>query len=462
MAGIGFELHKLSSRSSLSSQLAATTHGAVIAAGPWLFTIACLGVTSLATQSLGEQEAVSTFRVLVFYGFCLSLIASSPAIITGVRLVADAIYARKIQRVAGIFLACTVFAAVPVAVVGWLVYFVLFQLPLFAGLTAIATCVLASLVWVATAFCSATRDYRTVTLAFSYGMLCATINAIILAHFGQGPANILIGFNIGLCVVVIMLFNQVFVTFPHAVKADSNSILWFAEEIARRKYLCAGAVSASAAIWIDKIVMWNSSESEILLWGLRHAPSYDSALFVSFLCIIPALAQYVIYIETDFYQRYQKYYNDISAHACFEEIDGNAKSIRDGTLKSVFTIWNRHAAICAIFFLAGPAIVAAIALEYVQLSIFRMGVLGALFHFLFFACSSIIIFMDRQILFLRLQVLFLAMNMLLTAASLLLGTEYLGLGYFIAAMISALFAYRGMVSVLNDINYITFIANNEL
>jgi len=40
MAGIGFELQKLSSRGSLSAQLAATAHGAIIATGPWLFTIA--------------------------------------------------------------------------------------------------------------------------------------------------------------------------------------------------------------------------------------------------------------------------------------------------------------------------------------------------------------------------------------------------------------------------------------
>ena len=273
MAGIGFELQKLSSRGSLSAQLAATAHGAIIATGPWLFTIACLGVITLATQNLEARNTVSTFRVLVFYAFCLSLIASAPAIITGVRLVADVIYAKKVQQVSGIFLACTVFSALPVAVAGGVVYFVVFELPLFAGLVAITTCVLASLIWVATAFCSAVRDFRAVTLAFSYGMLGATINAIVFAQFGQGPEGMLIGFNIGLCVIVVMLFSQIFVTFPHAVKASSQDILWFVKEIARRGYLCMGALAASIAIWIDKIVLWNSAESETVLWGLRHAPA---------------------------------------------------------------------------------------------------------------------------------------------------------------------------------------------
>ena len=293
-------------------------------------------------------------------------------------------------------------------------------------------------------------------------MLGATINAIVFAQFGQGPEGMLIGFNIGLCVIVVMLFSQIFVTFPHAVRASNQDVLWFAKEIAGRGYLCAGAIVASTAIWIDKIVLWNSGESETVLWGLRHAPAYDSALFVSFLCIIPALAQYIIYVETEFYQRYQKYYNDITEHACFDEIDSNAQEIRDGTLKSIFSIWNRHAVICAIFFLSGPAIVGAIGLEYTQLSIFRMGVLGALFHFLFFTCCSIIIFLDRQSLFLKLQLLFLFANMFLTAGSLLLGAEYLGVGYFAAALVSALFAYRAMLQVLQNINYLTFITNNTL
>ena len=462
MAGIGFELQKLSARNTLSAQFSAAAHGAVVATGPWLFTIASLALIALATEHLGDRAALSTFRVVVFYGFCLSFIASSPAIITGVRLVADAIYAEKIGEVPGIFLNCLLWAALPTAMVGLIVYFVLFNLPWFAGITAIATCILTSLVWVATAFCSAIRNYRIVTLSFLFGMIVVTVNVILLAEFGQGTEGMLIGMNIGLCTIAVSLINQIFVTFPHPVKSSTIDPIGFARKIANRWVLCAGATAASTAIWVDKFVLWYSQAGETVLWGLRHAPIYDSALFVSFLCIVPALAQYVIHIETDFYRRYQKYYYDISTHACLRDIKQNADNLQLSTQNAVLGIWYRHVVVCGIAFLLGPVIIASIGLEYKQLSIFRMGVLGALFHFFFFACSSIIIFLDRQRLFLGLQVLFLVTNLGFTMISLLGGESYLGTGYFTAILGCAVLSYFAMIRVLNDINYLTFIANNRL
>ena len=50
MAGIGFELRKLSRQETLSSVVRAGSHAAVIAAGPWLFTIASLAVISVTVE----------------------------------------------------------------------------------------------------------------------------------------------------------------------------------------------------------------------------------------------------------------------------------------------------------------------------------------------------------------------------------------------------------------------------
>lgn len=462
MAGIGFELQKLSARNSLSAQLTATAHGAVVATGPWLFTIASLALISLATRDLPDRAAISTFRVVVFYGFCLSLIASSPAIITGVRLVADAFYAKRIAEVPAIFLNCLMWAALPTMAIGFLVYFVLFSLPWFAGITAIATCILTSIVWVTTAFCSAIRNYRIVTLSFLFGMIAVAVTAILMAELGQGTEGMLIGLNIGLCAIAISLVSQIFATFPHPVNSAAIAPLGFARSIASRWVLCAGATVASIAIWIDKIVLWFSSAGETVQWGLRHAPAYDSALFVSFLCIVPALAQYVIHVETDFYRKYQRYYHNIANHACLSDIKQDAETLHSTTQDAVLGIWYRHVVICSIAFLLGPAIIVAVGLEYGQLVIFRMGVLGALFHFLFFACTSIIIFLDRQVLFYFLQLAFLMTNGLFTLISLLGGERYLGTGYFCAALICAVLSYFAMIRVLKNLNYLTFIANNKI
>ena len=53
MAGIGFALRTLSRQETLSGLVRASGHAAVIAAGPWLFTI-----FSLATISAFAEEIV--------------------------------------------------------------------------------------------------------------------------------------------------------------------------------------------------------------------------------------------------------------------------------------------------------------------------------------------------------------------------------------------------------------------
>ncbi|MGI9387693.1 MAG: exopolysaccharide Pel transporter PelG [Methyloligellaceae bacterium] len=462
MAGIGFELRKLSLTGTLSDRMASSAHGAIIATGPWLFTIASLAAITLATHTVVDHETLSTFRVMVFYGFFLSMIVSAPALVTGVRMVADAIYSENIEQIASIFLHCAWYAVLPVTVVAILVYFTLFALPLFAGLMAVATCVLTSLIWVAIAFCSAIRDYKYITVAFTVGMLAAVLDAILMAFLGHGAEGMLAGLNLGLCVIVVILFNRLFLTFPHPIRATPGYATWFIKEMANNWLLCLGTFVAALAIWIDKFILWNSSFAESVSWGLRHAPAYDSALFISFLCIIPALSQYVTHTETRFYEQCQKYYNDISRHSCWKEINKNANEIRTQTVETIFSIFIKHVIVCGVFFIMGPAILKLAGLQYYQLSIYRLGVLGVIFHFLFFACSSIIIFLNRQRIFIRLQIMFLLANGMFTMVCLSLGSNYLGFGYFFACVVCSIVAYFSMLQVLRDINFTTFIANNEL
>ena len=69
MAGIGFQLRKLSRQETISSVVAAAGHAAVIAAGPWLFTIFSLAAITALTEEIVGRQTVSTFRVIVIYAF---------------------------------------------------------------------------------------------------------------------------------------------------------------------------------------------------------------------------------------------------------------------------------------------------------------------------------------------------------------------------------------------------------
>ena len=85
MAGIGFQLRKLAGQDTISSVVAAAGHAAVIAAGPWLFTILALATITLLTEEIAGRATVATFRVVVIYAFGVSLVLTAPVTIVATR-----------------------------------------------------------------------------------------------------------------------------------------------------------------------------------------------------------------------------------------------------------------------------------------------------------------------------------------------------------------------------------------
>ena len=99
MAGIGFELRKLSQRQSISAIVGAFGHAAVIAAGPWLFTILSLASITLVTEQVAGLATLANFRAVIIYAFAVSLVLTAPVTMVATRLVADALWLRKPERV---------------------------------------------------------------------------------------------------------------------------------------------------------------------------------------------------------------------------------------------------------------------------------------------------------------------------------------------------------------------------
>ena len=91
MAGIGFELRKLLQRDTLAAPVAALGHAAVIAAGPWIFTILALvlistlsGVQTMDPRLLEVGRNYGAHGTRLFRKVILP--AALPSIFTGLRL----------------------------------------------------------------------------------------------------------------------------------------------------------------------------------------------------------------------------------------------------------------------------------------------------------------------------------------------------------------------------------------
>ncbi len=459
MAGIGFELRKLSRQESLSSVLSAGGHAAVIAAGPWLFTIASLAAISMSVERVVGLDTLATFRAVIIYAFATSLVLTAPITMVATRLLADTLWAKTPQTVRPLLFAAFGLAAITVAI-GVVGLSVFFRLPAGLALAFASSTMTVALIWVALGFCGAVRDYAAVTAGFLLGLVIAVLGALMAAWLGAGAAFMVYGFTCGLMVTFFGLTLRILETFPQPIDDMSSGLKTLLAGFVGYRSLAFGALAGTAAVWVDKWVFWFSPVGESVTGGLVHAPLYDSAMFIASLVIIPSLASFVAKLETDFFERYQRYYGAIKSHGTIGQIEDARQRLSAHTLDTLVLITIAQVGMCAVLIMTAPMLVSALNLQFRQIAILRFGALAAVFHFVFIAATSFLLFFDRRWLYLGLQVLFFALNLSLSLVTVALGQDYYGLGYFLACFVSSGLAYVMATATFHNLNYLTFIGNN--
>jgi polysaccharide biosynthesis protein PelG len=459
MAGIGFQLRRLARQDSISSIVAAAGHAAMIAAGPWLFTIATLAGITIATDRVAGLELLATFRAIVIYAFAISLVFSAPVTIVATRLVGDALWLKQPERVPGLLLGA-LWAVLFPTLVGVAIVAVVFGLPVLDTLALAAMTSIAAANWIAISFCGAVRDYRGVTLSFLAGLAVSLFACIGTAIYGGSYIAMAVAFGAGLTVVLFGLIGRVMATFPHPVAMPGQISKAYRQGFRVYWAICVGSFLGTAAVWVDKLVFWFSEVGEAVENGLQHAPIYDSTMFIASLALIPALSSFVVNLETGFFERYQRYYATIATHGTLKQIEQARQRLARFTLDSLAIITITLAGIAAILLLAAPVIVDAAGLRFRQIAILRYGILGAVFQFVFIAASSLLLFFDRRQPYVLTQGLYFCLNVVFALVSLGLGEEYYGVGFFAAALIASGVTFLAAESTFRRLNFLTFIGNN--
>jgi polysaccharide biosynthesis protein PelG len=460
MAGIGFALERLYRSTSIADRAASFAHASVIAAGPCLLAVLCIWLISATISELEGKTTIAAFRALVIYSFALSFVVTAPIALVSTRLISDKLHDLDVAAVPGIMLAGFIFSAVATVGFGTLLFGVALDLETSADVAAVANCTLIGLVWVACLFASVTRDYNSVTIFFAAGMLVAVVSVTLSYNWRPDLATMLWGFSVGLGVTLFGLLSRVIATFPFAVTSMTTPLLALWRASIGYWPIALGGLFGAIGAWVDKWVVWLSPFGTQIQNGLLHAPLYDSAMFVSYLVVIPAYAAFVLHLEVRFFRNYRLFYSSILEHATLAQIRAHGRRLRDETIASLTGITVPQLVICALVAASAPAVVEVLDMQFRQVGTLRLGVIGAAFQFLFITCSSLTLYFDRRMVFLALQAVFLVLNGGLTWALLPLGQTYLGLGFLAASAISALVAYLALVRTLYRLDYLTFIANN--
>lgn len=456
MAGIGFTLRRLTERDDLSGLAGAYAHAALISSGPWLFTIFALTGVNVLLANYIPADAVEVFRIVIVYNFGFSLVVAGPITMVATRYLADLIYGKDVHEAPGMMLGALTMQFAIQAVIGVPFYLFVTDMDLATRILSLINFFAVGGIWVVAIFLSAIKSYRTITATFGIGMLLAFALAVIFANLIDA-AGILGGFTVGLLVIFFSLVARVLAEYPYRVASPFGFLRYF------RRYweLALAGGFYNAAIWVDKWVMWFAPERQKIAGAMISYPTYDSAMFLAYLSILPGLAIFLISIETRFFERYLKFYRDIQGHASWSSIERNHRSIVDILVESLRNVTVLQTVVCLLMVLLAASILDVTRSDFAQIGIFRFGCLGALFHALTLFCGIVLSYFDLRKHLMAVYGVFLATTGIFAWASREAGFAWYGYGYFLASLVTFLFAYILAARAVGRLPFLTFVANNQ-
>jgi uncharacterized membrane protein len=454
MAGIGFELNKLARRDDLTGLAGAYLHSMFAIAGPWLFTVVALAFTTYLWGGSDSTEMMN-FRGVIVYNFSFSLALSAPVYMIMTRYLADQIHVKNVTSTPTVMLESLMLVFcfnLPVAIFFYGFYF---DMPLDLRLAAFSNMFLIAGVWCLGVYLTALKDFTAITWTFIIGMAIAVLCAY---HFGHGQAAAMVaGYNAGLAVIVFMLAGRIFAEYPYHLTPN------FALKPFWNKYweLAIGGFFYNAALWIDKWIMWFAPEAVELPTKMRFFPDYDSAMFLAAMTILPSIAMFVFSIETNFFHPYRRFYGNILAHASMRRIRNFHEKIMDAILEGGRNLVLLQGIVAFLAILLAPQIFEKIGMFFVQLAMFRLGVLGSFFQVLVLFSTIILSYFDCRRANMWIFVFYFVSNAVLTLIFMQAGYEYYGYGFFLSSALTFFVAAAVLFAHTRKLVYHAFITNNN-
>lgn len=452
MAGIGFELRKIMRDNSFSGLVGGYFYAGILNSGPWVISIVGIWlIGALNPEFLKKSPAISQFQISVTYLMVFSLILAGPFQLMLTRFFADRLYEKR----EGVIIPNMVGALVVTVVVSGSLGLCL--LPLFQGASFFYRLlmhqgfIVLCCIWVAIVLLSSLKAYRMIVLAFLVGYGVAVGLAIELRD--AGVEGLLGGFVAGQLLMLLMLLVVSFRSFP----AERFIALDFLDRRQVFVSLAWTGLFHGLGLWIDKFLFWfNPFTSEEVLAPLRASPLYDLPIFLAYLTIIPAMASFLIRMETDFSEKYHAFFQAVNGGACLDKIYQAKDDMVRALSRGIFEIVKIQGLTVAILLMYARELLERFGISPLYRFLFSVDVLAVAVQVLFLAVLNILFYLDKRRDVLRLTCLLVLLNGLFTALSQWGGPRYYGFGFGMAITAVTLVGFILLYRRLDRLEYETF------
>ncbi len=454
MAGIGFALRKLASKDDFQGIMRAYFHAAVAAVGPWILLVVSLGLISFFTSDIAGRVEVNEFFSVVVYNILFSFVLSAPLYQIASRYVSDCLFSRDATPIPGILLTSLFYVLIPALSLAIPFYVFYATMTPFATILSIVNFTLLCMIWFVMLYLSCIRNFRAITIAWVVGMLLASVVGIYLGK-KEGTTGMLLGLNIGLIALLFSLIANILAEYPYRFLKPKEYGFYFRHY----KLLFWSGLFLFAGMWVDKIIMWFSSNGITHLNNLRTYPIYDGAMFASYLSIIPVMALFIFSLETNFYDFYIQYIRNIETNAPFDHIEAEKKNLMTSLIENGRNMLILQGCFTFVVIALAPTLFEWLKMDFLQLGIFRLGTLGAFFTAINLFIVILFSYFDSQENMLIITIFMFVSNIVLTLVSLKFGFIFYGYGFCLSMILTTLIGSVLFFRFMGDLTYNIFITH---
>lgn len=450
MAGIGFRLQHLVAKGSYLEAATAYVSSAIISAGPWLAGVIALVVLNISTSRYLHEADRSLLFATIVSTFAASMLIVGGLQLTVTRYLADRLYIKDTASVAptcaGVLCMIIPFSIVASPFLVFAPFDIRYRFLVFTLFLTLST------TWMVMLFLSAAREYMRIMLILTC-CYALGIGASILLGQLYGLLGSLAGFTFGQMTCLSLLIGSVYLEFP-SVQTINLAFLGY---LFKYWDLFIIGTLYTVGIWADNIVLWTSSQGQVISGFYHLFPPYDTAKFVASLSTVPALAIFMIHVETNFDRYYQTYYRLIDAKGTLRDLVRARDGMREAVRTGLGTIIKVQSFVALFLCLIAQDIAAFVGLTARWVPLLRTEIVACNAQFFVFVMMLFLLYIDRRRATLFLIVVFAICNITLTLLLVHLGdARFYGIGYLGASIIGAILGWFLLNDRLKRLEYLTF------
>ncbi len=454
MAGIGFELRHMLRKNTLLSLMQAYAYAGVIGSGPWVLSIVGILLIGIFSASVVvPAHLVTQFQTSVTYLVACSLIYTGLVQLAFTRYISDRLFEKQKHQVMPNLHGLLVLVLLGASALASVALFVLlpeqgllYRLLMLAGFTLLCG------VWVLTVLLSGMKRYKAIVALFGLSYTLIVASALLLRPWGL--EGLLGGFVLGHYVLLAGMWLLVVKEF-----SPTRQLVAFDFLQPDKLYLSLVAIGFlyNLGIWADKFMFWFfPPTSQPIIGALRASLIYDLPVFLSYLSIIPGMAVFLVRIETDFVEYYDKFYDAVRGGGSLEYIETMRDEMVYAIQQGLGEIAKIQTLAVLTTFVAGPWVLDALGISRLYLPLLYVQVVGAGLQVGLMAVLNVFFYLDQRRIVLLLCVQFVLLNVLLTGYTLLHGAALYGYGFALATLLTLATGLLLLSRSLGRLEYRTF------